>query len=53
MVENKTDNSNIVGSEILIYQTEDGHTRHNYANYTKPVNLISVSILNISLKKTS
>ena len=27
MVENKTNNSNIVGSEILIYQTEDGHTK--------------------------
>ena len=27
MVENKTNNSNIVGSEIIIYQTEDGHTK--------------------------
>ena len=27
MVENKTNSSNIVGSEILIYQTEDGQTK--------------------------
>lgn len=27
MVENKTNNSNIIGSEILIYQTEDGQTK--------------------------
>lgn len=26
-MENKTNNSNIVGSEILIYQTEDGQTK--------------------------
>ncbi|MFR9133424.1 MAG: virulence RhuM family protein [Frisingicoccus sp.] len=26
-MENKTNNSNIVGSEIIIYQTEDGHTK--------------------------
>lgn len=27
MMENKTNNFNIVGSEILIYQMEDGHTK--------------------------
>lgn len=25
-MQNKKDNSNIVGNEIIIYQTEDGHT---------------------------
>lgn len=28
MVENKTNSPNIVGSEILIYQTDDGHTKN-------------------------
>lgn len=27
MVVNKKDNSNIVGNEIVMYQTEDGHTK--------------------------
>ena len=62
-MENKKENSNIVGNEILIYQTKNRHIkiyvkmklsglrRYNYVNYTKLVNLISVSILNIFLKK--
>lgn len=67
-MDDKKGNSNIVGSEILIYQTEDGHIkidvkfedlkmrlfglrRHNYVNSIKPVNLISVSILNTFSKR--
>ena len=67
MVENNKDNINIIGSEIIIYQTEDGDTkltlnlkmrpfglrRHNYVNFIKLVNLISVSILNTFLKRVS
>ncbi len=59
------DNLNIIGSEIIVYQTDDGQTkidvkfetqlfglhRHNYVNFTKPVNLISVSISSIFLKR--
>ena len=57
-MENKRDTSKNVESEIIIYQTEDGHTkidvnlkmrlfglhRHNYVNSIKRVNLISASI---------
>ena len=67
MMEDKKGGSDTVGSEIIIYQTEDGHTkltlslkmrpfglhRRNYVNSTKPVNPISVSILNTFLKKAN
>ena len=57
----------MVENEILIYQTEDGQTKIDVkfqdetvwltqaqlCELYKPVNLISVSILNISLKKAS
>ena len=32
-MKNKKDNSNIVGNETIIYQTEDGHTKIDVADY--------------------
>ena len=61
----RRDKANMIGSEIIIEQTEDeykklmlnlkmrpfGLRRRNCASFTKPVNLISVSILSIFLKR--
>lgn len=64
-MEDQRDNPNIIGSEIIIYQTEDGYTkltlnlktrpfglhRHNYVSCIRQVNLISASISSIFLKR--
>ena len=66
-MEDNKDNSNIVENEIIIYQTEDGHTKIDVklegetvwltqaqlCELYQRVNPILVSILSISLKKES
>ena len=66
-MEDKRDNSNVVGSEIIIYQTDDGHTKIDVKFEDETVwltqaqlcelyqtsNPMSASILNIFLKRAS
>ena len=67
-MEDQRDNPNIIGSEIIIYQTEVdiqkltikfestrpfGLHRHNYVSCIRQVNLISASISSIFLIRSS
>ena len=54
-MEDQRDNPNIIGSEIIIYQTEDGYTKIDVkfedVSCIRQVNLISASISSIFLKR--